>query len=34
MPPLKPGTIWPTPEEDAEIAAAIASDPDTWTGFL
>ena len=36
MPPLKPGTIWPTPEEDAEIAAAIASDPDTWeaTGEL
>ena len=29
MPPLKPGTIWPTPEEDAEIDAAIASDPDT-----
>ena len=26
---LKPGTIWPTPEEDAEIEAAIASDPDT-----
>ena len=36
MPPLKPGTIWPTPEEDAAIAAAIASDPDTWeaTGEL
>ena len=33
---LKPGTIWPTPEEDAEIEAAIASDPDTWeaTGEL
>ena len=33
---LKPGTIWPTPEEDAEIEAAIASDPDTWeaTGVL
>ena len=29
MPPLKPGTIWPTPEEAAEIDAAIASDPDT-----
>ena len=29
MPPLKPGTIWPTPEEEAEIDAAIASDPDT-----
>ena len=26
---LKPGTIWPTPEEDAAIDAAIASDPDT-----
>ena len=26
---LKPGTIWPTLEEDAEIEAAIASDPDT-----
>ena len=36
MPPLKPGTIWPTPEEDAEIAATIASDPDNWesTGEL
>ena len=33
---LKPGTIWPTPEEDAAIQAAIASDPDTWeaTGEL
>ena len=29
MPPLKPGTIWPTPEEAAAIDAAIASDPDT-----
>ena len=29
MPPLKPGHISPTPEEDAEIEAAIASDPDT-----
>lgn len=29
MTPLKPGTIWPTPEEAAEIDAAIASDPDT-----
>ena len=26
---LKPGTIWPTPEEAAAIDAAIASDPDT-----
>ena len=30
MPPLKPGTIRPTPEEDAAINAAIASDPDTF----
>ena len=29
MPPLKPGHISPTPEEAAEIEAAIASDPDT-----
>ena len=29
MPPLKPGHISSTPEEDAEIEAAIASDPDT-----
>ena len=28
MPPLKPGTIWPTPEEDAAINAGIALDPD------
>ena len=26
---LRPGTIWPTPEEDAAINAAIAADPDT-----
>ena len=30
MTPLKPGHISPTPEEAAEIDAAIASDPDTW----
>ena len=29
MPPLKPDHISPTPEEDAAIKAAIASDPDT-----
>ncbi len=29
MTPLKPGTIWPTDKEEAEINAAIASDPDT-----
>ncbi len=28
MPKLKPGHIWPTPEEDAEITAAAMSDPD------
>lgn len=28
MPKLKPGTIIPTPEEDAEITAAAMSDPD------
>jgi len=28
MPALKPGTIWPTPEEDAVITAAAMSDPD------
>ena len=28
MPKLKPGTIWPTPEEDAVITAAAMSDPD------
>ena len=29
MPKLKPGTIIPTPEEDAAINAGIAADPDT-----
>ena len=29
MPNLKPGTIIPTPEEDAKIRAGIAADPDT-----
>ena len=28
MPKLKPGTIWPTPEEDAAITAAAMADPD------
>ncbi|WP_341674956.1 BrnA antitoxin family protein [Niveibacterium sp. SC-1] len=28
MPKLKPGTIKPTPEEDAAITAAAMSDPD------
>ena len=33
MPKLKPGTIVPTPEEDAAINAGIAADPDSseWT---
>ena len=30
MPKLKPGTIWPTPEEEAAINAGIAADPDTF----
>jgi uncharacterized protein (DUF4415 family) len=29
MPKLKPGTIWPTPEEEA-INAGITADPDTY----
>ena len=29
MPKLKPGTIIPTPEEDAAINAGIAADPNT-----
>ena len=29
MPPLKPNHISPTPEEDAAIRVAIASNPDT-----
>jgi len=28
MPKLKPGTIWPTPEEEAMIQAGIDADPD------
>ena len=28
MPNLRPGTIVPTPEEDAEITAAAMDDPD------
>jgi len=28
MPALKPGTVWPTDEEDAAITAAALSDPD------
>ncbi len=30
MPPLKPGAVRPTPEEDEAINAAIDSDPDTF----
>lgn len=30
MTPVNPNAIWPTPEEDAAINAAIADDPDTW----
>ena len=33
MPPLKPGTIWPTPEEEKAINRGIALDLDNpeWT---
>ena len=33
MPALKPGPLWPTPEEEAAINAGIAADPDNpeWT---
>ena len=30
MPPLKPGAVRPTAEEDEAINAVIASDPDTF----
>ena len=30
MPKLKPGTIMPTPEENAAINSGIAADPDTF----
>ena len=30
MPKLKPGTIWPTPEEEVAINAGIAADPDAF----
>ena len=30
MPNLKPGTVIPTPEENAAINAGIAADPDTF----
>lgn len=30
MPKLKVGTVFPTDEEDAQIRAGIAADPDTY----
>mgnify|MGYP003342293327 CR=1 FL=1 len=30
MPTLKPNTILPTPDEDAQVTAAIAADPDDF----
>ena len=30
MPPLKPGYVHLTDEEDARITAAVEADPDTW----
>ena len=30
MPTLKPGTIWPTPEEEEEIQRGIDADPDAY----
>ena len=30
MPELKPGTVWPTGEEEAAIDQGIADDPDTF----
>lgn len=30
MPKLKPGTLWPTPEEDAAIRKGVAADPDSY----
>jgi uncharacterized protein (DUF4415 family) len=31
MPKLKPGTIMPTPEEDARIQAGIKADPEAYS---
>lgn len=30
MPTLKPGTIWPSPEEEEEIQRGIDADPDAY----